>query len=86
MYQNLLKEFNGDHKFLRCPDLRDNNFGVLHSAIELDKVGLECAQTVEYKPNGNDSYFNTYSSTIDISSKWLYNSIYLITQRQKLIK
>ena len=37
LYYNFLKEGNSDHKFLRCPDLWDNNFDVLRSAIALDK-------------------------------------------------
>ena len=80
MYQNLLKEGNGHHKFLRCPDLRDNDFEVLHSEITLDKVDLEFAQTIKYKPTANDSYFITYSNIINFSSKWLDTSGYLITQ------
>ena len=70
MYQKFLKEVNGDHKFLRCTDLRDNNFEVMHSAI--------AAETVKSKPTGNDSVFITYSSTINFSVKWLGNSGYLI--------
>ena len=42
LIQNLFKEGNGDHKYLRCPYLRDNNFEVLCSKIALDKVNLEC--------------------------------------------
>ena len=47
MYQNILKEGNGDHKYLRCIDLCYENFEVLCSAITLDKVDLVCAETVK---------------------------------------
>ena len=49
LYQNILKESNGDHKYLRCPDIRDNNFEVMRPAITLDKVDQNCAETVEKK-------------------------------------
>ena len=60
--KNFFKEFNGDQKYIRCPDLRDNNFEVMHSAITFYKVDLTCAETVKYKPTGNDSGFITYSN------------------------
>ena len=60
MYKNILKVGNGDHKFLRFPYLQDKNFEVLHSAIALDKVDLESAETVKTKPAVNDSGFITY--------------------------
>ena len=41
LYQNILKEGNGDQKFLKCPDLLNKNFGVMRSEIALDKVNLE---------------------------------------------
>ena len=50
LYQNILKEDNGDQKCLMCADLRDNNFGVICSEIALDKVDLECAETFKDKP------------------------------------
>ena len=57
LYQKILKEGNGDHKYLRCTDLWYNNFEVLRSEIALDKVNLECAETVKYKPTRNYSGF-----------------------------
>ena len=60
MYQNILEEGNGDHKFLRCLDLQDNNFEVLCSEIALDKVDIECEGTVKTKTTVNDSGFITY--------------------------
>ena len=52
-YQNLLKEVNGNHKYLRCTYLRHNNFEVLHLAIKFYKIDLVCSETVKYKPNRN---------------------------------
>ena len=49
------------------------------SEISLYKVYLEYAETVKDKHTGNDSGFITYSNTINIASKWLDNSDYLIT-------
>ena len=86
VYQKLLKEGNGDNKFLRCPYLQDNNLGVMCSSIQLDKVDLECAETVRAKPTGNDSGSIVYSKTINFSGIWLDNSGYLITQWKKLVK
>ena len=60
VYQKLLKKGNSDHKLLRCPDLRYNNFEVICSVITLNKINLECAETVKAKPTGNDSGFITY--------------------------
>ena len=80
MYQKILKAVNGDRKVLRCPDLRDNNFEVLCSAITLDKVDLQFAATVKAKPSRNDSGFITYSNTTNVAIKWLDNSGYLVTQ------
>ena len=36
IYQRLLKEGFGDHKYFRCPDLQDNNFEVTQTDIQLD--------------------------------------------------
>ena len=47
IHQDILKEINGDHKYLRCPGLQDNNFKVLRSDIAMYKVYLECAETVK---------------------------------------
>ena len=46
----------------------------------MDKIDLECAETVKAKPTVNDSGFIAYSNTINFSSKWLDKSVYLITQ------
>ena len=81
-YQDILKEGNDDQKFWRCRDLWDKNFEVLHSAMSLYKVDLECAETVKDKPSGINSGFITYSNTIKFSGIWLDNSIYLITKWQ----
>ena len=80
MYQKILKECNGDQKYLRCPDLRDKNFEVLRSSMALDKVDLVYAETVQYKINRNYSGFITYSDTINVYGVWLDNSGYIITQ------
>ena len=66
--------------FSRCPDLQDNNFDLLHSAISLDKADLGCAVTIKARHTRNDSGFINYSNTIKFSIKWLDNSGYLITQ------
>ena len=75
-----MKEDNGDQKYSRCTDLQDNNFEVLCSEISIDKVDLECAETVKSKPTKNDSGFINYSSTIIFSGIWLDNSGYIIIQ------
>ena len=64
MCQKILKEGDGYHNYLRFPDLRDNNFDVMHSEIALDNVYLVCAETFKYKPTGNYSGFITYSNTL----------------------
>ena len=81
IYQNILKEGNGNKKCLRFPDIQDNKFDILRSAIVLDKVDQVCEETVRAKPTGNDSGFITYSKNIYISGIWLYNSGYIITQQ-----
>ena len=86
MYQNILKEVNGYHKYLKFPDLRDNSFEVMCSETTLDKVDLQFAGTVKDKPTGNDSGFINYSNTINFSSKWLDNSGCLIIQWRKMVK
>ena len=63
-----------------CPDLRDRTFEVMPSEIALDKINLACVENVKTKPNGSDSGFINYSNTINVYSKWLYNSGYIITQ------
>ena len=69
MHQKLLKDGNCDQKYLRCPELRGNNFEVLRSAIILGKVDLECVETVNAKPTGNNLGFTTTSNTINF---WVY--------------
>ena len=46
MYKNILKDGNGDHKYLRCPYPQYENFEVLCSVIALNEVDLVCAETV----------------------------------------
>ena len=78
IYKSLLKEGNGDHKYLRFPNILDKNFEVVHVAILLDKVDFLCAETVKEKPTVNYSGFITYSNTIYFSGLWLDNYGYLI--------
>ena len=79
-HQRFLKEDNGDQKYFMFPDLQDNNFEVLHSEIILDKVDLDCVETVKANPKRNDSGFIAYSNTIHFSvllldnSQWLANN------------
>ena len=80
LYQDILREFNGDQKYLRCPDLQDNSFEVLSSEITQDKIDLDCAETVKAKPTVNGSGYITYSDTINFNGKQLDNSGYLRTQ------
>ena len=47
IYQRLFEELNDDNKYLRCPDVQDNNFEVLIRASILDKVDLVCKKTVK---------------------------------------
>ena len=74
MYQNLLKEVNGNHKYLRCTDIWDNNFEVMLLAIKLYKIDPMCAETVKYKTTENDSGFITYSNKKYIYGICLNNS------------
>ena len=80
MYQKLLKEGNGDYRFIRFPDLRYNNFEVLCSVIALDKINLDCAENVKSKATGNYSSFITYSNTINFVGEWLDNRDFILTQ------
>ena len=61
-------------------------FEVIHSSFTLDKVDLECVETVKPKPNRNGSGFITYSNTIIFASKWLDSSGYIITQWENVGK
>ena len=58
----------------------------MRSAISLDKVNLEYAETVKDKPTGKDTDFVTYSNTINFVIKWLDNNGYLRTQWESLVK
>ena len=51
----------------------------------MNKVDLECAETVKAKPTGNSSGFNTYSNTINVACIWLDKSVYLIIQWKKMV-
>ena len=68
---------------LRCTDLQNKNYEVLRSTIALEKVNLDCSETVKSKPTRNDSGFIISSNTINFDSKWLYNSGYLLNQCKK---
>ena len=46
-----MKEVNVYYKYLRCPDLRYNNFDILSSSIALDKLDLVCSERVKAKLN-----------------------------------
>ena len=62
------------------------NFDVLSSAIALNKIDLDCAETVKSKPTGNGSGFITYSKKINVYGIWLDKIGYLITQWQHFVK
>ena len=59
-YQIILKEGNGDQEYLRFSDIQDKNFEFMCSSIALDKVKLDCAETVQTKPTRNNSGFIAY--------------------------
>ena len=80
MFQKIFKEGNGDSKYLRCPDLLDNNLEVLNSEIYLYKEELVFSETVKAKPNGNYSYFITYLNIIYFYGIWLNISGFLRTK------
>ena len=50
MYQKLLKGVNGNHKYLRCPDPRENYFEVMRPSIALINVDLLSEETFRAKP------------------------------------
>ena len=66
MYQNILKEGNGNHNYLMCIYLQDKNFEVICSAIALDIVDMVCVETVKDKPTRKNSGFIIYSNKIYI--------------------
>ena len=78
IHQNSLEEVNVNPKISMCSDFWQKNFDVLRSEIMLNKVYLECEDTVKSKPNGNDSDFITYWKKTNFTGKWLDNSGYII--------
>ena len=80
IYRRLLKEGNGDHNYLRCPDLQDTNFYILRSATALENVHLTCAKKVKAKSNINYSDFINYSNTISFYGNCLDKCGYFISQ------
>ena len=62
IYQRLLKEVDGDHKYLRCTYVLYNNFKIQCATISLDKVELMFAETVKENLSENDAGFITYSN------------------------
>ena len=86
IYQRLLKQVNGYHKYISCTDLIYNNFEVLCSTIALYMVDLAFPETFKSKPIGNDSGFITYSNTIYCAGIWLDKYGYLKTNRQTFMK
>ena len=85
IYQRLLKEGNGDHKYLRYPDIWNNNFEVMLIAIKLDRIEIAWVEIVIAKIIGNDAGFITYSNKIYFDDLWLDNCGYLINQWQKIV-
>ena len=43
----------------------------MRSTIALDKIDLDCAETVKDKPTVNGSVFITYSNTVNFAIEWL---------------
>lgn len=86
MYQRLLKEGNRYHNDLRCPDIRNKFFEILSSAIALDKVDMECAETVISKTTGYDSGFIHHPNKIYYDTIWLDNIGYIMNQWRYLVK
>ena len=78
IYERIFKSFNGDHKYLRCPYLKYNNFDIMSSSIMLYKVDPVCAKTVKSKPTVKYSGFITYSNIIYFSGIWLDKCYYII--------
>ena len=52
----------------------------------MNKVDLDCSGTIKTKPSEKKSGSITYSKTINFSGIWLYNSGYLLTQQDKIVK
>ena len=69
IWHSVLKEGNGDHKYLVCLDLWYNSFDFICTSISLDKLGLSCAEIFISKPTGNYAVFITSS----IFGLWLDN-------------
>ena len=77
--QRILREGNGDHKYLRCPYLQDKFLGYVYRYF-IYKVEFVCAQKDRAKPTSNYSGFITYSNTIGFSGSWLDNCSCLINE------
>ena len=80
IYQRILKGGNGYHKYLRCSDIRGDNFYIMRSEISLNKVDQVCAEIVKDKTTGKYSDFIAYPNTIYFDGKWLDSSDYLKTK------
>ena len=78
IYQRILKNGDGGHKYLRCPYLRDSDFDILCPDIALDKVEQTCGKTVKAKPNEKYSGFITYSNRVYFYCIWLDKYVYLM--------
>ena len=64
IYQNILKEGNSGHKYLRCPYLWHINIEILLIAIAQYKIDIVCSDAVREKSTGNDVGFITYLNII----------------------
>ena len=59
IYESLLDNSNGKYKYKNCTDFRDNSFKVLHISVSLDKVKIECANTLTINTYGcSEGYYN----------------------------
>ena len=86
MYQNILKEGNGNHNYLMCIYLQDKNFEVICSAIALDIVDMVCVETVKDKPTRKIQVLLSTQTKYIFYVIWLDKSGYLITQWQNFVK
>ena len=64
MYQKLLKESNGDHKYFKCTGILNNKLYGLCSENLFDRVEWVCSETVKAKYAANDSSYIIYSNSI----------------------
>ena len=60
IYHKFLKESNGDYKYLRFPEIKNNHFEVMRLGIALDKLELEYTETLKAKHTRNHSGFIAY--------------------------